>query len=64
MQVIFRTIDIEFLDLRATVPNRATDHRAVELHPFIGASQRSQPPLKVDLPGTDEKIEIVLSIVR
>ena len=53
---------LEFFEPRFAVPDLASDSGAVELDPVLGAGQRMQKSLEVNLPAASLEIEIVLTI--
>src|SRR6185437_14642836 len=58
-----RAFHVEFLDLRAAAPQRARPRRPVVLHPVVGARERMQQLLQVDVPVTQLEVEVMTAIV-
>src|SRR5579862_282207 len=55
-------VGLEFLDLRASIPNLPRHGSAIELHPLIRTGQRIQAALQMDFPAAKFEIEIVLPV--
>src|SRR5579863_5582809 len=57
-----RTIGLDLLQLRATVPNLPDVNRAVQIHPIIGAAKWMQEAMDMGFPCPYIEIEIMLSV--
>jgi hypothetical protein len=64
LDVTARAIGLELLDLRGAVPQEARHAGSIELDPLVGAGQRMQAALEVDVPVTNLEIEVVLPVGR
>src|SRR5260370_223998 len=62
LEVPRRTISLDLLQLRATIPNLPDVHRTIQLDPVVGARKWMQESADMCLPCTDVEIEIVLSV--
>ena len=57
-----RTVDFELTEIRPSIPNLPDDVGPVVFDPGRGASQRVQEPLDMTFPGTEGKVEVVLTV--
>src|SRR5581483_10125664 len=58
-----RALDVEFLDLRTAAPQRARPRRPVVLHPVVGARERMEQFLQMNVPVTQLEVEVMGAIV-
>ena len=62
--MFLRIIDLDLINVRATVPNFSTARMTIEFHPGVGAGQRMFQSFQMEFPIPESEVEILLSVAQ